>query len=501
MSKDIIKVEDYKKEKHDEDIIIKVSKHTLEIKFDEYFDIESDYSKKLNVFVMKPKQAYYNNDHLYCPYINYFMKFYDTDNELLLAYLKLKVMIDRGGTSKYNKEVFLDDLFDLILSDSMIEKIKSMVKDNYSLELTSKKKQYKYKAIEFSDLQGVILLNISMAIKILLPIVSHYAYVAGMKNKKTDKFLGETFYRVLHYFQEENNLYNKLYEFILSKVNKFKHTDKRHWEKVEILGSDIATETEKILMRLLVDLFYKYNFEGNIISYNSVSTKNIVNWSFKENFEKNFKVLSDNRDESGLTDFDKIEMNMSKFDESNVVLGKLNIKQTIKKLRKIYNVTLTSNDLNYYVENVGVNKLQKDLVFNLFGKYFGNVDDLSSINLKQYSKLVIIMKKMLDMQGFDFMQHILTGNMRTNPYLKKMPKKLVKKIEDSPRYIDLQDKYSSAFDIISSDNGLLNNINTILGSNVTLVDYKNRDKHGKEINIKGNVDIIIDEYLKLIMMV
>lgn len=503
MAKNVIKAEDYKNQKGYKQYIKKVSKHTLEIKFDEIFEIDAEYAKKLNIFIIKPKQAYYNNDDLYCPYINYFIEYYDDDNEFLMAYLRLKIMIDRGDSSVYTKEVFFDDLFDLLLSDSMIAKIKRLCDDNYDLSLTSKKKEYKYKAIEFNDKQGKILLNISMAIKLFVPIVTHYIHISGLKsNKKTDSFLGETFYKILPYFQEDNNLFNKLYEFILSKVNKFKHSDKRHWEKVEILGSDIATETEKILMRLLVDLFYKYNFTGNIIAFNSTSTKQIVMWSFKENFEKNLKPLSDSRDESGLSDFDKIEMTMSKFDESFVIHGKINTTQTLKKLQKMYGVEFDDKEVSYYEKHVGVNVLQRDLVFNLFGKYFGNVRDLyNNMSMRNYAKLIIIMKKMMSMLGFDIMQHILTGSMKVNPYLKKMPKKMVMKITNSDRYIALQDKYASTFDIISSDNGLFNNINTIIGSNVTLVDYEHIDKHGKEINIKNNVDMVIDEYLRLIDMV
>ena len=236
---------------------------------------------------------------MYVPYINYFIEYFDDNNELLIGYLKLKFLTDRGN--KYTEDLFLSEVYNYLLTPTMIKKIENMVDYNFNPP-EKPKKNFKFKAIEFDMDQIKILLCISMAIKICIPVVTHYIYVSGIYNNKgTDKFLGKAFLDIIKYFQKENNIYNKIYEFILSKINKFKHSDKKHWETVEILGMDIGSETEKVLMKLLVDIIYKYNFSKNIIAMNSQSIKNCVRWTLKTNFELNLKKLSNVKDEDGLT--------------------------------------------------------------------------------------------------------------------------------------------------------------------------------------------------------
>ena len=56
----MVQVEDWKTKKHKkDDVVKKVSKQALEIRFDEIFDNPELVS--LNTFIIKPKQAYYNN--------------------------------------------------------------------------------------------------------------------------------------------------------------------------------------------------------------------------------------------------------------------------------------------------------------------------------------------------------------------------------------------------------------------------------------------------------
>lgn len=495
-------VEDYKTKKHKE-YISRAAKSALEIKFDEIFNIES-LDSDINIFNIKPKQSYYNNTFLYLPYINYFIEYYDDDNELLLGYLKLKFMIDRS-MNKYPKELFVDDVFTYLLSDSMIAKIKKMVDENYTLNLNLKTGTTRYKAIEFNDDQGCILLQISMAIKIFIPIVTHFIAYNNInkkgKGKGTDAFLSDVFLKIIPYF-EDGNLYNKMYEFIGSKINKFKRSDKEHWDKIEIFGMDIDSETEKILSKVFVDIFFKYSFTKNIIAMNATSIRNIIEWSLRTNFNLNLRPISDIKpNDDSLSEFDKMELTMSKFDESFVIMGGLNIKQTIKKLRKEYNIKKFDKDeLDFYEQNLRTNIVQRDMIFKLFAKYFGNVRDLYSLSLKDYIKLIIIMKKIMHDMGFVILPHLLTGVMSINAH-KKISKKQKEKIQNSKEFITITEKYNSAFDIITKDNALFKTIEVLLTSNVTLVDYTNSDKTGKSIDIANNSNLIIYEYMKYIEMI
>lgn len=489
------KVEEYIK-KHHNHYIKKISKHALEVKFDEKFDNPN--IKDINIFIIKPKQAYYNNDYAYCPYIDYFIDYFDPDGELLLAYLRIKAMTDRD--KEYKPEVFFNDIQTFILSDYICEQIVKMVEYNYSLKL-SPKNTLKFQAIEFNDEHGKILLQISMAIKIIIPLVTHYIFKKGIKD--TDEFLAKTFNLIIPAFQGNVNMKNKLYEFISSKMNKTKTSDAGHWHKVEIFGNDPDSETETILSKMIVDIIYKFNFDENIVALLAISSKKNIYWATKSNFARNLKPISEVQDSDGLSDLDKVEMNNSKFDESFTIMGEINVKQTIKKLKKKYKVEFTVGELDYYIKHLSTNKFQRKLIFNLFGEYFGNINDEYNISRKQFAKLVIILKRMLEMHGCRIIQYILIGDMTINPHAKKLPKKKINYILNSDIYKRIKkEKYGPTADLIlNREQYKFDDLNIILSSTVKLVDYENKDKTGKRINIDGNVDVIIVDYLKLIEMI
>lgn len=491
----MVQVEDWKTKKHKkDDVVKKVSKQALEIRFDEIFDNPELVS--LNTFIIKPKQAYYNNTDLYCPYLNYFMKYYDEDNELVTSYLKLKIMCDRN--KKYPKEVFLDDLYEYILSDSMMEKIGNMVKDNYQVSLAPKR-TFKKNSVQFNDSHGYVLLSIGMTIKMFIPVVSHYIFINGIGD--TDAFLYECFERVFNYFGDGMNMYNKLYQFILDKLNKLSKKNKGHYNRTEILGIDVEYEAEKIFMRVTVDIIYQYVFSKNIIAFNSEAIRKNIGWGHRAKDKLNLKAISDVKSDDGLSGLDKIEMTMAKFDESNIILADINVKQTLNKLAKQFKIKFDEDELDYYIKNLDIDTFQKNLVFQLFAKYFNNINDLYSLSKKQYCKLIIIMKVMLYKHGFRAIQHVLTAQV-VKSNTKRIPKKIIMKIEESDRYQLLKEKYNFTFDLVSkSDNAFYIYVSIIINSKFFLVDYADRDKTEAELLVHKNIDIILDELLRLVKMI
>lgn len=490
----MIKVEDWKNKKRKSDVLKKISKQALEIRFDEIFGCKE--YKTLNTFILKPKQAYYNNTNEYCPHINYFMKFYDTDNELILSYLKLKIQCDRN--KKYPKEVFIADLYDYILSPEMVSKIEKMVDDNYEITLSSK--NFKKSSIEFNDEHGAILLQISMAVRMFIPIVTHYIYINGIND--SDEFLYNSFEGLLSgdYFGKGVNIYNKLYEFIYDRIYKASKKNMGHYNRTEILGTDVESDVEVIFMKLMVDIIYKYNFSENIISFNSRVIRNNINWNLKTKDIVNLNQISDMVDKDGLSGLDRIEMTNAKFDESKIIIANINIKQTLKKLANKYDVEFNDDELDYYKDHLTVDVFQKNLIFQLFAKYCP-IGDLYSLTNKQYCKLIVIMKTMLSKHGFRVIQHILTAHV-VKSNVKRIPKKVISKIKESDRYELLKEKFGSTFNVISeNENALFIYISIIINSKFFLVDYENEKDTDREILVQKNLDIVLDEFLRLVNMI
>ena len=64
-------------------------------------------------------------------------------------------------------------------------------------------------------------------------------------------------------------------------------------------------------------------------------------------------------------------MNQNKIDEGSVILSDLNINLTIDRIRKIIDIPITEEELNYYMANHHPSKLQTQLVYAYYTKYFG----------------------------------------------------------------------------------------------------------------------------------
>jgi hypothetical protein len=467
-----------------------ISKQAMQIRFDKYFKSNNE---DFNIFIIKPKQAFYNNHAKIFPYINYFMDYYDYDRELLMTYYHIKFMIDRKNN--YSKELFIDELYEYILSDSMVKKIKKMVNDNYKLDLSAKKKNYKYKSIQFLDEHGLIILQASIAIKMMIPLVTHYIYQMGIVG--TDPFLLDCFIRVFGYFEEDNNMRNKIYDFTLSKIKKTQNKDKRHWNNVEIYGKDMESETDVIYCRMITDIIYKCAFDGNVAAYLAKSINKNINWMLKEKFGKNNRAITGVKDSEGLSDLDKIEMNMSKVDESYIITGDINAKQVIKKLSKKYKIELNDDEVEFQIENLLLTKDQKDLIFQILASHFGSVREMHSVTKERIAKLSIIFKRMMSMKGYKIIQFMLTGIMHYNPNLKKLSKKELKAILDSDQYAFIEDKYRYAKNLILENNLFRDTLNKLLNSDFQLVDF-NMGKTFKTINTEKYKVLIIYEFMKLI---
>lgn len=488
MAKNILKIEDYLADKTHEVYADKISKQAVKIRFDKKIDLED--AEDLSIFILKPKQAFYTNSIDILPYIDYFIEYFDDDDELLLAYFRIKFMIDRK--CNYSKDLFLQELYENILTDTMVQKIENLVDYNYQISLSNKKK-YNKRSIQITDEHGRILLCTAITMKIMIPLVTHYIDTMGIKN--TDKFIYKSFKGIFRYFEGPNNMTNKMHEFVLKKLQKTKKKDRGHWQNVEIFGKDIASETDIVYCRLIVDIIYKFNFEGNVAAMVSKVIKRNIEWLLRTNFKKNRMQINDEKDADGLSDLDKIEMNNSKFDESYIIMGSINIKQNIKRLKRKFDVEFREGEVDYYISNLRLNKIQKDLIFQFYASYFGGLRDSYDAPRKQLAKLIIIMKEIMKIYGFDYMQHILTANLRYNPNMKKLPKKIIQDIERSQRYKNLEEKYAGTFELIKHK--IFEDINIILNSRIEVVDFDYRDEEGLSINPKQHQLNIIDEYLKL----
>ena len=150
--------------------------------------------EKYDHFYIK-KASYENQLDLITHDINFFINWYDTDQELVNAYLKIKFETDEKHTfTPDNMDAYISFLYEILFTDTIVEKINRLVDDNYldDIEVDSDEKRKKYQknekkhleSLEFTNQHIKILLRISFAMKMMCPAMFHYHVINMMKIEK-----------------------------------------------------------------------------------------------------------------------------------------------------------------------------------------------------------------------------------------------------------------------------------------------------------------------------
>ena len=126
---EIIKVEEWVPSA--KETVVKYDGKVMVIPFDNYFNQSGD---TLNIFVIK-REAYTNELPVLCKYINYFIEYYDENDELLMGYLRMKFLIDTKKKVFKRHKQFISMMYDTIMTPTIVSQINKMVEDNYEIDV------------------------------------------------------------------------------------------------------------------------------------------------------------------------------------------------------------------------------------------------------------------------------------------------------------------------------------------------------------------------------
>lgn len=481
----------------EEDKVFKYQEKTVKVEFEKFFGDEK--ARHLDTFYLLYKDSYIKKLDLITHYINYFIKFYDDDNELLMNYFYMKYIIDLKDTT-LSRKGFIDWIYQFLVTDSLYNKIKRMVEDNYRIDLSQDPdEKIKYsEALEFTNEHAKLLMIVSMMIKMMIPIILHYISLNKDKNEIHNLI---QYYKPLFYIIEEKehvNLYGKLYTSIGVKVNLSESKNRLIWDKYEVDSSDGATYADELLDKnSIVDNIFKYRFDANIIAFNSVILKTQLDFYVVRNLNINLREISTEKDSDGLSSLDKLEMNATKIDENIILLSKINIKKTIKRIKKRMNIELTKEEVNYYMNNYKVNMISKKLVFYYYSKYFGGYRDLNMLNLRLFVKLMILLKKELRLRGNIYLDQIISANIDGRINVRTIHNsKFLEKVQTSAIYTNLIENKYSNLEKAGKGDIIINLLSSLINTHFTIVDYDNPDLLGEQLEI--NLDILSQEFLDFI---
>ena len=484
----------------EEDQIFKAHEKTIIINFEDHFNVPNILDK----FYLQYKDSYVSKLNLITHYLNDFIKYYDDDDALLGNYLCMKYWIDINPNNlPRTRAEFIKMLYTTLITDSIYEKIKRMVEDNYRIDLAqTNKDNIKFsESLEFTNTHAKMLLIISIAIKMMIPISLHY--ITMYKDKKEIHNLSMYFKPMFDIIEEKEhiNLYGKLFNSIHVKVNLSETKNTPIWDKYEMEQQDPASYAKELLDKnIIVDNIFKYLFVKNIIAFNSVIIETQLEFFVIKNLGVNLREISTDKDSEGLSSLDKLEMNTTKIDESLIVISKLNIKQTIKRIKREMSVEITKEEVDWYNKYMTITSVGRDMLFYFYAKHFNGYRDLKSINKRQYIKLMILMKKALEMNGDIWLPQILSADIEGRINARTIHNnKLIEKIESSETYQRMLDDKYVAIKGMNKQNLILNILSTLLNTQFTYCDYEIQDRNGQPI--KPDFDQLGQEFLDFINLI
>ena len=470
----------------------------------DYYKYNGD-NKSLNMFVTSTKKCY-NSDLMrehFCHYLNYFEKFYDKDKEYFSVLCQIKYAIDNGIVNPYNgtrvdydANHFINDVRRYILSPSIVNKVGMMCWDNYTLDLNYK--NINNPSLQYNDDHARLLMQCSILINMCIPLLTHYAYIKKIATK-IDEFLLQAFDYIFDLFKNID-IYNKLFETSSTNIAKNEQANKIIWDKQGIRGKNVTTHSISSVNNIILNIMPKYVFDQNIVSMNYSSIINNTGFQITDiGFEYTFIPLSSSKkDEDNQSDSDKYESNLIKQDESKYLAVEINAKQTMKAIESMYG-PFSNEELEYYYkqynDNNWQNSLQKQLIFLMFYKYFGDSESIKNINKRDYFCLMIAAKRILLNNNMIMLPYIISGKIDKMVGRKSLNKKESLKLEASENYPEVINKYKND-KIIKL---ILTYMATIISSDFRIIDLYNPSIDGKMIDVIP--DIIIEEMLMFALLV
>lgn len=465
------------------------------------FDLSLESGDKLDYFILSTKKCYNSaamRNHLFT-YINYFCNYYDPDYEYLCVLYEMKVKTDRYDTSAYPPQSLFYDCERYIVKSGIADKVQRMVMDNYYQDLNYS--NIKNPSLQYTNDHARILHKMSILMDLSIPILTNYAYMHKIDN--IDEFLLAFYDKILH-MDPNINIYAKLYDTAFTNVIANQKSNPI-WAKQDIRSIDASTHSVDSVHNIILNIMPKYSFDKNIISFNYASIRRNTSYKITDiSFEFSYiPISSSKRDNDSISDFDKFESNLIRSNEGLYLQNKINGEYCMKTIETIFGPF--SEEEMYHYERIirddttgeyTINSFQRQLIFNLFYRFFRDTQSVYSINRMDYLKLAISAKKKLLSSGMIILPYIISGKVEKLVQRKSVNKKEKAMVESSPSFHLIVEKYRDENVV----NRILSILATIISSEFSIVDM-DPSIDGRRLDISSvGVGVIVEEVENYVLM-
>lgn len=203
---------------------------------------------------------------------------------------------------------------------------------------------------------------------------------------------------------------------------------------------------------------------------------------------------------NGTSEFDKFESFCQKTDEGLLLQNQVASDDAMNMIKMMYG-PFDDDEIQFYKHRLSdgskctVNSFQRDLVFNLFFKYFKDTNSINAINLDDYIVLIIAAKRILEASGMIMLPYIVSSKVVRLASRKNVNKKELTKLESSSLWEKIKDKYRNE----KIEKHILSIIAVILSSEFEIIDPEDPELDGQRVSVLP--ELICEEILMYISLI
>lgn len=441
-------------------------------------------------------------------HINYYLNFYDKDKEVFLSVLSIKYIIDQNNS--ISQKVFCDLVMDRIITDSMVTKIKQMAKDLYTINIDTDS-EGKFKSTpKITNDQARQIVAVSFCIRMILPLCIHYSNTNTTFVKKKDyiKCFDRIYMRIIEKFEKDDiPFYNSLYRFIKYQIDRAYNANRRTWiQKKQLYGHTKELYLEEVMHEvIIVKSLHKLEYWSSCVSFiHGILFGYNMNYR-TENYKVKPQEIDGDESSSDSDDYfshaEALEMSVYRIDESNSMINDVNNKKVLQSIDEKFNIVLDEDELYFYMENCKINAITQFLLHSFYSRFFHDSYSLYTITKEATFKLLLYMKKYLQLKGMVILPQISTakvkGKFKENSIKNS---KFTEKFASSSIYNNIiSSKFKYVMELNTKEDLIIKKLSTIINSSFVFVDYET-DIDGMEYK-DVNTDIIIDEFLLFLSLI
>ena len=457
------------------------------------------------------KQSFINNINLSIRYINYFIEYFDDDNELMTAYFQIMFILHYKN-SKITVEDFVDYVIAFFSTDSMFEKVIRMVEYNTDESLVKKTERTYDESIQLTIEHLKAIMGVSCFHRFVIPVVSHFYTMRGkglLGPGLSDKDLYfNIFTAFIPKFDDFYgiNLYSKIYHTATTRISKTENQQRKMWNRRERFGMTTTSFTHDLMREYINELSQKTVFSRSAIIFLHVCFDRAITNELqkRDKFEMSDMNMeaSDSVNES-ISRWDKWQLDRAGNSEKVRLRAYIAIEDMILRLGYEFGIDFNhmtpeqKAEYDYYNDNI--KKPIDDTQLYMINLYFANKlkssEEIKQLQIQHIIKIIMIMKRDLRSRNYVYLPFFISGELLTATAKKISKKSLEKLFITHPSYEDWKDMFPDTFELLNLDR-ILGELRTIVSVPTRVVDYDYVENRGE---IMTPVDVCVtDEFIRML---